>query len=121
MGHALARYSWVLVAGVAALVPSAASATATDDGITSSFSNLNVFNFTTGLSTHDVLVSQQSNGNAWTCAGVSDQTRLSTAHPRYQQMHDALVGLSLSKAKYTVTYQLVANVCWIKQIMLQGG
>jgi hypothetical protein len=121
MGQRMTRFSWVVAVGLAALAPSAARATANDDGTTGSFSNLNVFNFTTGLSTHDVLVSQQSNGNAWTCAGLSDSTRLSTGHPRYQQMHDALIGLSLSKQKYTVTYQVVASVCWIKQITLQGG
>jgi hypothetical protein len=121
MGRVFTRFAWVLAVGFAVLVPSAARATATDDGTTGSFSNLTVFNFTTGLSTHDVVVSAQSNGNAWTCAGISDLVRLSTAHPRYQQMHDALVGLSLSKQKYTVTYQVVTNVCWVKQVTLQGG
>lgn len=119
MGHAMRRCGWFLAAGMALLVPSAADATSIDDGTTSSSPTVTVFNFTTGLSTHDALVSMQSNGSSWICGGVTDVVQLSTGHPRYQQMHDALVGLSLSRQKYVIKYQLVSNVCWLKQIVFQ--
>jgi len=92
-----------------------ASATAQDDTTTGSVTST-VQNVTAGHSQYGTFffTFPASCGNAYNNNGV----RVSTGHPRYQDMMKTLLAATLSRANTIATYENIAGQCWLKRILI---
>ena len=100
---------------VALVVP--ASAAPEDDTTTSSIT-AGVQNLTVGHSQYAYFFFQFGSTCGTTSTYNTNGVRLSTSHPRYQDMVKSLQAAILSRAQLFVHYQNISGQCWAKRITL---
>ena len=94
-----------------------ASATPQDDTTTGSQGSVTVQNVTAGHSQYGSFyytAFSATCGTAYNANGV----RISTAHPRYQDMMRTLLAATLSRATVITHYENISGQCWLKRILI---
>ena len=95
-----------------------ASATPQDDTTNGTLGSVTVQNVTSGSSQFGnfffTFPTSCGTGSTYNSNGV----RVSTGHPRYQDMMKSLLAATLSRATVIATYENISGQCWLKRITI---
>jgi hypothetical protein len=92
------------------LITASAIASPTNDTVTTSTSSGGIYTVSVGRSDYAQFSYQTGTGLA--------ACRVSTAHPRYQDMVDSLRAAELSGGWQTLKYETISSQCWLKEIAI---
>lgn len=92
------------------LITGSAVATPTNDTVTADTTSGYIYTVSVGRSDY----AQFSYGTGTGMAAC----RVSTAHPRYQDMVDSLRAAELSGGWQTLKYETISGQCWLKEIAI---
>lgn len=95
-----------------------ASASSSDDTTNGSQSSMTVQNVTAGHSQYGNFFFTFPGTCGTSSTYNSNGVRVSTAHPRYQDMMKTLLAATLSRATLIVSYENISGQCWLKRITM---
>jgi hypothetical protein len=94
-----------------------ASASSTDDTVGGSI-NATVQNVTAGHSSYGYFFFPFGTSCGTSSTYNSNGVRVSTGHPRYQDMMKTLLAATLSRANVIASYENISGQCWLKRVTI---
>jgi hypothetical protein len=95
-----------------------ASATPQDDTTNGSQGAMTVQNVTSGHSQYGSFYFTFPGTCGTSSTYNSNGVRVSSGHPRYQDMMRTLLAATLSRAQLIVHYESISGQCWLKRILI---
>jgi len=109
----------ILAAALATIALTGTASATPQDDTTSGSVSASVQNVTSGHSQYGSFFFTFPAASCGTSATYnSNGVRVSTGHPRYQDMMKTLLAATLSRANTIATYENISGQCWLKKILI---